>query len=285
MRVPPPSSNLAVAGSTGAFGEEMATDPYATPRARVADVPAAAGADGTFIPEGQAVPAGHGWTWIVDGWALFRRQPGAWVLIIVVFVAISLVIAIVPLLGNIAGYVLGPVFAGGLMLGCHELARGGELRLGHLFDGFRDHLARLAILGVAYLAMFLVIFLVAFAVAGAGLGLGWLFGMDSGDTLPAIGTTTIVLAVLVALALMIPVVMAIWFAPALVVLNDFGVGDALATSFRVCLKNFVPFLVYGAIFLGLSILASIPFMLGWLALAPTTVATVYTAYRDIFYAE
>jgi uncharacterized membrane protein len=84
---------------------------------------------------------------------------------------------------------------------------------------------------------------------------------------------------------MIPAVMAIWFAPALVVLNDFGVGDALATSFRACLKNFVPFLVYGAIFLGLAILASIPLMLGWLALAPTTVATVYTAYRDIFYAE
>jgi uncharacterized membrane protein len=265
----------------------MATDPYAAPRARVADVPATAGAEeGTFIPEGQTVPAGHGWTWITEGWALFRRQPGAWVLIIVVFVVLSVVIAIVPFLGNIAGYVLGPVFAGGLMLGCHELARGGELRLGHLFEGFRDHLPRLAILGVAYLAMFLAIFVVAFAVAGAGLGLGWIFGVGGDDPLPAgVGTMTILLAVLVALALMVPAVMAIWFAPALVVLNDFGVGDALAASFRVSLKNFVPFLVYGAIFLGLSILASIPLMLGWLALAPTTVATVYTAYRDIFYAE
>lgn len=264
----------------------MATDPYAAPRARVADLPAAAGPDAEFIPEGRAIAAGRGWTWFTEAWALFREQPGTWVLIMVVFVVVSIVIGIVPVLGNLAGYVLGPIFAGGLMLGCQELARGGELRLGHLFAGFQDNLGRLAILGVAYLVMILVALLVAFAVAGAGLGFGWLLGMGSGDALPAgIGTTTILLAALVALALMIPAAMAIWFAPALIVLNDFGVGDALKVSFVASLKNFVPFLVYGAVFVGLAIVASVPLMLGWLALGPTIVASVYTAYRDIFYAE
>jgi hypothetical protein len=138
----------------------------------------------------------------------------------VVFVALSIVIGIIPVLGNLAGYVLGPIFAGGLMLGCQELARGGELRLGHLFAGFQDQLGRLALLGVAYLVMVLGALFVAFAVAGAGLGFGWLLGMGGGDAQPAgLGTTTILLAALVALALMVPAAMAIWFAPALVVLN------------------------------------------------------------------
>ena len=261
----------------------MATDPYAAPKARVADLPAAA-AEGQFIAEGQAVPAGRGWAWWTEAWALFRRQPGTWILVIVVFVAISIAIGIIPFLGNIAGYILGPIFAGGLMLGCHELARGGELRVGHLFAGFQDHLGRLALLGVAYLLMFLVAFIVAFAVAGAGLGLGWLIGM--GDARPGgISTMTMLLAALVALALMIPAAMAIWFAPALVVQNDFAVGDALKASFSASLRNFVPFLVYGAAFLGLGILASIPLMLGWFVLGPALIASVYTAYRDIFYAE
>ena len=263
----------------------MATDPYAAPRARVADVPAAAGADAEFIPAGRTVPAGRGWAWFTDAWALFREQPGTWVLIIVVFAVVSIVIGIVPILGNLAGYVLGPIFAGGLMLGCHELARGGELRLGHLFAGFQDQLGRLAILGVAYLVMVLGALFVAFAVAGAGLGFGWLLGMGSGSLPTGLGTTTILLGALVALALMIPAAMAIWFAPALVVLNDLGVGDALKASFVASLKNFVPFFVYGAVFLGLAIVASVPLMLGWLALGPTVVASVYTAYRDIFYAE
>ena len=94
---------------------------------------------------------------------------------------------------------------------------------------------------------------------------------------------TILLAVLVALALLIPVAMAAWFAPALVVLNDMGVGDAIKASFWACLKNIVPFLVYGLILFGLAIVASIPFGLGWLALGPTLAASVYAAYRDIFY--
>ena len=261
----------------------MATDPYAAPRARVADLPAAA-AEGQFIAEGQTVQAGRGWAWCTEAWALFRLQPGTWILVIVVFLAISIAIGIIPFLGNLAGYIVGPIFAGGLMLGCHELARGGELRVGHLFAGFQDHLARLALVGVAYLLMFLVAFVIAFAVAGAGLGLGWLVGMGGVRT-GGISTMTILLAALVALALMIPAVMAIWFAPVLVVLNDFTVVDALKASFSASLKNFVPFLVYGAAFLGLGILASIPLMLGWFVLAPVIVASVYTAYRDIFYAE
>lgn len=265
----------------------MATDPYAAPRARVADVPVPGGPDAAFIPSGRTVPAGRGWTWFTDAWALFREQPGTWVLIVVVFFLVSIAIAIIPFLGNIAGYVLGPIFAGGLMLGCHELARGGELRLGHLFAGFQDHLGRLALLGVAYLVMFLGAVVVALVAAGLGTGLGWLVGLDGGaDTFPAdAGTMAILLAVLVALALMIPAAMAIWFAPALVVLNDFGVGDALKTSFVASLKNFVPFLVYGVVFLGLAIVASIPLLLGWLALGPTVAASVYTGYRDIFYDE
>jgi uncharacterized membrane protein len=110
--------------------------------------------------------------------------------------------------------------------------------------------------------------------------------MGGDDALPSgAGTLTILLAVLVAVALMIPAAMAIWFAPALVVLNDFGVGDALKASFAACLKNFVPFLVYGLVFVGLAVVASIPLMLGWLALGPVVAASVYTAYRDIFYDE
>jgi uncharacterized membrane protein len=59
-------------------------------------------------------------------------------------------------------------------------------------------------------------------------------------------------------------------------------GAAMATSFRGCLRNIVPFLLYCLIGLGLAIVASIPFFLGWLVLGPVTIATVYTAYCDIF---
>ena len=256
----------------------MATDPYAAPRSRVADVPAR-GEDGQFNPEGETVPAGNGWKWITDGWELFRRQPGVWILMIVVFLLISFLIALIPIVGSIASNLLWPVFAGGFMLGCHELARGGELQLGHLFAGFRDQFGKLALLGVLYLVALIVIVFVAFAVTG--LGFGALFG--GGGRAGGLGYMSILLATLVALALIVPVAMAFWFAPALVVLNDMGIGDSLKASFAACLKNIVPFLVYGVILIGLAIVASIPIFLGWLVLGPTLAASMYAAYRDIYY--
>ena len=260
----------------------MATDPYAAPRSRVADVPAR-GEDGRFIPEGETVPAGNGWKWITEGWDLFKRQPGIWILLIIVFILISFLLALIPFVGSIASNVLWPVFAGGFMLGCHELARGGELQLGHLFAGFRDHLGRLALVGVAYIVALIVVVLIAFAVTGAGLGFGALLGTAGRGAGP--GVMTILLATLVALALAVPVAMAFWFAPALVVLNDMGIADALKASFTACLKNIVPFLVYGVILIGLAIVATIPLALGWLALGPTLAASMYAAYRDIYYAR
>jgi uncharacterized membrane protein len=62
-----------------------------------------------------------------------------------------------------------------------------------------------------------------------------------------------------------------------------GALDAMKMSFAACLKNMLPFLLYGVIFFGLAIVATVPLLLGWLALGPVISITVYTAYRDIFF--
>jgi uncharacterized membrane protein len=76
--------------------------------------------------------------------------------------------------------------------------------------------------------------------------------------------------------------MAVWFAPALVVLRGIEPLDAMRLSFNGCLRNFVPFLVYGLVGLLLAIVATIPLMLGWLVLGPVTIASLYTSYCDIY---
>jgi uncharacterized membrane protein len=261
----------------------MATDPYAAPKARVDDLQAAAD-EGEFIPDGRAVPAGNGWQWIVSGWDLFKRQPGTWILIVVVFFVVAIVISLIPIIGGLASNVIGPVFAGGILLGCRELDRGDAIEVGHLFAGFRDHFGKLALLGVAYLVAVIIIMLIGFAVAGVGFGAAF-GGMTGNDpTRATVGGMAVLTAALIVLALIVPVAMAMWFAAALIVFQDYGIVDALGTSFRGCLKNIVPFLIYGVILFGFAIVASIPFALGWLALGPTLAASVYTGYRDIYYA-
>jgi uncharacterized membrane protein len=257
----------------------MSSNPYAAPKAAVAD-PTAQGR-GTFIAGGRGVAAGRGTSWIGEAWGLFRRSPGLWIGITVVAMVIFLVAGFIPLLGPIATTVFGPVFAGGIMLGCRALEEGGELEFSHLFAGFRDKFGTLVAIGALYLAGTVAVMVIVGIIFGAGIFA--MVGMGGEQADPAALIATMGIGILVMLALMLPLVMAIWFAAPLAVLSDQNAIDAIKGSFTGCLKNVVSFLVYGVVMLVLSIVASIPVFLGWLVLGPVLAASVYTAYRDIYF--
>jgi uncharacterized membrane protein len=242
------------------------------------------------IPEGRRVDAGRGLAWMGEAWQMFKDAPGSWVACFLIFLLIMFVLAIIPLLGNIAGALLSPVLIGGIMIGCRELARSEELTVAHLFAGFKEKSGPLLTLGLMEFAISLVVMLVAaaiiFVTAGA-MFLGVLMGqsLEVGATLEPGFLLGAVVLMLVVIALFIPVSMAVWFAPALVALDGVEPLTALKWSFFACLKNIWSFFVYGLVMLGLAIVATIPLGLGWLLLGPVIMASVYTAYRDIFFAE
>ena len=115
----------------------MATDPYAAPKAQVADAPGVP-IEGNFVPDGQSVPAGNGWSWIGASWSLFKQQPGMWILVVIIFAVLMIILGAIPLV-NLVAALLGPVFLGGLMIGCRALEEGSGLEVGHLFAGFREN--------------------------------------------------------------------------------------------------------------------------------------------------
>jgi uncharacterized membrane protein len=255
----------------------MATvNPYAAPKAAVADETVVLNAD--FVPGGQSVPAGHGWAWIAEAWDLFKRQPGMWIGIIVLLFVIMVGAALIPIVGGLLLSLFGPVFAAGIAIGCKSLESGGELQIGHLFAGFRERTGTLIGVGAVYLAASLLVMLVVGLIMGVGM-----FTMMGADpqAMEAMGMT-MVLAMLVMMALLLPVFMAVWLAAPLVVFHDHGVADAMKGSFTGCLKNLLPFLLYGVVLFVLSIVATIPIGLGWLVLGPVLAASVYTSYRDIY---
>jgi uncharacterized membrane protein len=177
-----------------------------------------------------------------------------------------------------------PLLSAGLLLGCDAVRRGGRLEVGHIFAGFQHpHSARLLILGALSLAAGVVFGIIMVAIMGAGLGLAMLGGGQPTPEQLAPFATTILLGVLVVTALSVPWMMAVWFAVPLIVFNGVGVADALKTSFFACLKNVLPFLIWGIAVLVLSIVATIPLLLGWLLLGPMLWASMYLIYRDVFY--
>lgn len=258
----------------------MSSNPYAAPKAAVAD--ATTPVRGNFVPEGRGVAAGRGLSWIGEAWDLFKQAPGLWIGIVIVMFVMFLVAAFIPLVGPLATMLFFPVLMGGLMLGCRALDESQELEFAHLFAGFRQNFGTLVAVGALYLAASVVIMLIVMVITGVGM-----FAAFSGGAQPGAGDVgtmfaTMGLAILISIALTVPVLMAVWLAAPLVVFHDQGALEAMKASFVGCLKNILPFLVYGVIMFVLAIVASIPLGLGWLVLGPMTIASVYTAYREIY---
>ncbi|OOZ37057.1 hypothetical protein BOW51_04265 [Solemya velesiana gill symbiont] len=227
-----------------------------------------------------SVPAGNGWRWITKGFGLFRQNPVAWILALVVWIVILLILSMVPLVGSLATTLLSPVIGAGFMIGCSAQDRGEDFTVSHLFSGFQQNFGQLVLVGVLYLVGAVVIMMDVFSVVGAEM-------MTLQD--PAAGAavmpdyTFFMLPVSIAFMLFIPLFMAYWFAPALVALDGLSAVAAMKLSFLGALKNVLPFLVYGLASLVLGVLAAIPVFLGFLVLIPVITASIYVAYRDIYF--
>lgn len=232
--------------------------------------------------EARAVDAGRGISWWTEAWALFTKNAGMWIVLALILIVIFLVLAFIPVLGSIATMLTAPVFTAGFMLAARKVEGGGALEIGDLFAAFKDKLTPLIIVGALLLAASFVIGVIA-VVLGIGAVMGAVAGGahgSAGSIMAAIGAG--LFALLVALALSLLVGMAIWFAPALVIFRNVAPTDALRASFGACLKNIVPFLLFGVLYIAAAIVASIPFGLGWIVLVPVLLLTAYTSYKDIF---
>jgi uncharacterized membrane protein len=90
-------------------------------------------------------------------------------------------------------------------------------------------------------------------------------------------------ALLVGLALFIPLIMATWFAPALILFGGARPVTALGVSFKAVARNWASWLVQ-IITLGLLLFlaALVPLLLGLLVAMPVLFGSQYAAYQAIF---
>jgi hypothetical protein len=185
------------------------------------------------------------------------------------------------------------------MQAAQNLERGKPVGIQTLYGSLKENPKTLLGLGALYLCCTLGILGVSALIDGGDL-LRYMLGgraersalEDNDFTLPA----------LVVLILLVPVLMAYWFAPVLAAWHKLTLGKSLFFSFVACWMNWRPFLNYG---LGLLLVSAIipGVLLGVLLLifpgaqgfitglvmmplalivAPAIFASFYASYRDIF---
>ncbi|MFI0546600.1 MAG: BPSS1780 family membrane protein [Brachymonas sp.] len=236
-----------------------------------------------LLSQPRACDAGAGTRWLSQAWTLFTASPGLWLGMGLVLLVAIMVLSLIPGVSLLVNLGFG-VIAAGWIIGAYELDENQNLQFEHLFAGFKRNTGQLLLLGVLYFAALLAVALIAIVVVaifgGFSGGMALLLHGDR-SALGGAMLLGILLGSLIFLALIVPAVMAIWFAPALVALNDMPAIDAMKLSFKACMANLVPFLLYGLVLMVLTVVAIIPCGLGLLVLLPIMYISYYTSYREV----
>lgn len=224
---------------------------------------------------GDVVP-GHALDWLAAGWRIFMKAPLVWALQALVFFIIIAALGMLPFIGWAAAPVALPALVAGMLSGARAIDRGETLRLGQLFDGLRQHAGNLLLVGLFHLAGLLLAAFAAAAIGGSAVP-GEVATGAAGIT--AAGTR---LGVVIFTALWTLLMMALWFAPALVMLHEVAPLDAMKLSVRACFHNLLAFLVLAALLYVLGWLATIPAGLGMLVFIPVVAGALYAAWKETF---
>lgn len=196
---------------------------------------------------------------------------------------VSVLLVLVPVVGQLALMLLGPVFLGGLYHAAKTVDDDGHLDIKMLFKGFTDKskTSSLFTLGAMMLAAMIIFTLIAASLLGGSLMTGYVSGIDIAAKISA-GVGTII-GMLLLLLLQGLITMVVFYAVPLVMLDDVAPVAAVKSSFNACLINLVPLLLFGVIYLVLVYLAAIPFYLGYVVLIPVTLCAAYCSYKSIFH--
>lgn len=211
-----------------------------------------------FDGRSRIVPAANAFEWLRHGWLIFMLSPWRWMAVATLLLIVALALANVGPIGSMLLCLFAPLLFSGALRASQKASTSERLDFSDFLGGVASRRHALLILGLILTA----------SVAGLGV----LLGAD--------------LAVrLLGLLLVLPLVMAMWFAPALVLFNHMPPLEALKASFNACLKNSLPLLVFGLIVMLLIFFAALPVGLGFLVLVPVLSGSLYVSYRDIFVAN
>ncbi len=240
------------------------------------------------------LPASRGLRWLIEGFAIFRRKPVLLTFLVFGYWLSMAVISAIPYLGQIISFVLIPAFSVSLMNACRIIDDDEIMPPQVLFSGFHRNLQALLALGGTYVVTSMGILGLSALFDG-----GILFRMLVIGEMPdpeMLSGTSVFVAAQLAIVLLVPVMMAFWFAPVLAAWHDMSAGKSLFFSLVASARNWRAFLTYslavgtigvflprvlGALGGGGSLAAMFTVALS-MVLLPTVYASFYVSYRDVF---
>jgi uncharacterized membrane protein len=229
------------------------------------------------------VAASQGLQWVVEGFRLYRRSPLLLSAAFGLLFGVVMALGLIPVVGGSLSELASPLMVAGFMAAYRVLDSGQELELPHFLAGVRGPAIPLMSIGAVQLLVTLVIGQI---MLGMGFDPQAVMTAAQSQKDPAEVQAVInqaMPALFTGLVLFTPLIMATWFAPALILFGGARPATALGVSLKAVARNWAAMLVNGfALGLLLFVAALVPLLLGLLVAMPVLFGALYASYQAIF---
>ena len=229
------------------------------------------------------VEAGQGFRWVAEGFRLYRKNPLLLSAAFGVLFGVVMALGLIPMVGGSLSELASPLMVAGFMAAYRMLDEGKELELPNFLAGVQGPAIPLMTVGAVQLLGTLLIGQVMLA-----MGFDPQAVMAAAQTEKDPAAMQAILnqslpAVFTGLLLFTPLIMATWFAPALILFGGARPATALGVSLKAVAKNWAAMLTNG-LALGAVLFVSllIPMLLGLLVAMPVLFGSLYASYQAIF---
>lgn len=223
----------------------------------------------------QRVAPERGLGWFQSGWQMFTAAIGAWLLATVIFLALALILSLIPPIGNLVLALISPPLTAGFLLMARSAQEGETVRVGLLFQGLAEPGIRGSLLGLGLVSV------IGTVIGGIFLAITGAAGLAGAE--PVVGLSpAILLGWLLYFGIMVLVALALFFAVPLVTFTRRGAWPSVQYSLAACLQNLGAVILFFFAYLVLAFLAALPLGLGFLILIPVVMGAIYQAYQEVF---
>ena len=229
------------------------------------------------------VAASQGFQWVVAGFRLYRKNPLLLSAAFGLLFGVVMALGLIPVVGSSLSELASPLMVAGFMAAYRALDSGNELELPHFLAGVRGPVIPLMTVGAVQLLGALLIGQIMLAM-GFDPQAVMIAAQSQKDPAELQALMNQVMpAMLTGLVLFIPLIMATWFAPALILFGGARPATALGVSLKAVVRNWTAMLTNSlALGLMLFVAALVPMLLGLLVAMPVMFGSLYASYQAIF---
>lgn len=247
-------------------------NPYQAPMAETYDDDY----ESDLLDEPNRLSMGDGMAWVGASWRIFKERPLLWIGVFFVYMLIVGGVSVIPGIGAFASGILGVMFMAGFAYMAYGIDMGEDVSFGDMFAGIQQAPKPLFMLWLVEFLVMLVMMIPMFIMMYLTMG-----GISPESLEQGTFSPMMMLMMLVMMFFMIPVTMAMIFSPILVFFHELSPTEAMKLSFKACLRNILPMLVFGIVMAVLGFIAMIPLGLGLLVVVPMGLVSTYVMYKDI----